>query len=204
MMTVKYTKDQIDEVAQIIKDGGMVAFPTDTVYGLAVSVNNFSAIEKLKVAKGRPEDKPFPMMVDSVEQLKTVAIVNDKQEKVIEKFMPGPLTIVFNKKDNLSDVVTNSLKTVGIRMPDDEWVLKLIELVGCPLLVPSANLSGGKTCYDYNEVLDQLNGRIDGIVIGKSGALRSSTIVDMSSEEIKLIRQGIISLKEIEEVVNER
>ena len=201
MMTAKYTKDRIDEVAQIIKAGGMVAFPTDTVYGLAVSVNDHAAIERMKIAKGRPENKPFPMMVSSFEQLKTIAIVTEKQEKVIRKFMPGALTIIFNKQPAISDVVTNYFPTVGIRMPDDEWVLKLIEMVGCPLLVPSANMSGSKTCYDHNEVLDQLNGRIDVVVVGKSGALRASTIVDMSTDEIKLVRPGMISLQEIEEAI---
>ena len=200
-MTVKYTKDQIARVAKTIKNGGMVAFPTDTVYGLAIAVDDFSAIEKMKKAKGRPENKPFPMMVSSFEQLESVAIVNEKQKKVIDCFMPGALTIIFNKQSSLSDVVTNGFPTVGIRMPDDEWVLELIKMVGCPLLVPSANLSGAPACYDHNEVLDQLNGRIDGVVVGKSGALRASTIVDMSTDEIKLIRQGIITLAEIEEVI---
>ena len=200
MTTKKYTKEQITEVAALIKAGGMVAFPTDTVYGLAVSIADFSTIEKLKIAKGRPEDKPFPMMVSSLAQLETVAIITEKQKKVIERFMPGPLTIIFKKQADLNAVITNGFATVGIRMPYDDWVIRLIELVGNPLLVPSANLSGAKTCYDHNEVLAQLDKRIDGVVIGKSGALRASTIVDMSQEEIKLIRQGAISLSEIEEV----
>ena len=195
---------QVEEIAKLIRDGGMVAIPTDTVYGLAIAANSFSAIENMKAAKGRPEEKPFPMMVATVEQLETVAIVTARERVVIDRFMPGALTVIFKKQESLALEITNGFKTVGIRMPDDEWVLNLIKLVGCPLLVPSANLSGADVCTNHTEVLSQLDGRIDAVVAGNSKGALSSTIIDMTEKEIKVLRSGKISLEEIKEVLDAR
>lgn len=201
METTIYQSEQIEEIAALIRAGGMVAIPTDTVYGLAIASTNLRAIENMKRAKGRPEEKPFPMMVSSLAQLETVAIVDEKTRKVIEFFMPGALTIIFRKRPELPKELTNGFSTVGIRMPDDQWVLALIKAVGVPLLVPSANLSGAAVCNNHNEVLAQLSGRIDAVVAGVSGSGLSSTIVDMSGEKIKILRPGKITLEEIMEVL---
>jgi len=201
MKTTLYSSDQLNDIAQVIKQGKMIAIATDTVYGLAIDSTNFSAIENMKIAKGRPEEKPFPMMICSIEQLESVAVVSDDHRKVVASFMPGALTIVFKKQDSLSDVVTNGFSTVGIRMPDDDWVLDLITLVGNPLLVPSANISGAPSCTTSAEVLEQLDGLIDGVVVGQSGAKQSSTVVDMSESTIKILREGIIKLEDILEVL---
>jgi len=201
MKTRVYRKNQLDQIAAVLKSSGLVAFPTDTVFGLACDSSDLSAIEKMKLAKGRPEEKPFPMMVSSLEQLATVAIFGERERKVIAKFMPGALTIVFNKQPSLAPVVTNGFPTVGVRMPNDPWVLSLIEAVGHPLLVPSANLSGASVCTNHLEVILQLQGRIEGVVAGESGAALSSTIIDMSGPEVKLLRVGKITLEEILEVI---
>jgi len=201
MKTAIYQINQIQEISQVIKAGGLVAIPPDTAYGIAVNRDDFKALENLKTAKGRPEEKPFPMMVSSVEQLETVAVVTEKQRKVINRFMPGALTIIFRKQSSLSDIVTNGFSTVGIRMPDDKWVLELIDLVCSPLLVPSANLSGEPSCTNHRDVLSQLDGRIDAVVTGESGTELSSTVVDMSDDTVKILREGVITLDDIMEVV---
>lgn len=201
MKTHIYDKSNIAEVAMIIKRGGMIAIPTDTIYGLAINSQSLTAIEALKDAKGRPEDKPFPMMVCSLSQLQEVAMLSKREKMVIKRFMPGALTVIFKKRRSVAKEVTNGLATIGVRMPDDPWVLKLIALVGAPLLVPSANLSGESACLNHSEVLEQLNGRIDGVVKGVSGDQQASTIVDMSEEKIKILRPGKISLAQIEELI---
>ena len=143
MHTKLLKKEQIDEVVSLLNEGEVVAFPTDTVFGVAVSYDNYDAINKMKIAKGRDEGKPFPMMVSSLSDIYTVANVDNKYEKMMKTLMPGALTIVVNKKDTVADFVTNGKETIAIRMPDDVFVLSLIQKVGKPLLVTSANLSGG-------------------------------------------------------------
>ena len=175
-----------------MKEGNVVAFPTDTVYGLGVIYENEEALEALKEAKGRPENKPIPTMVASLEQIETIAEVDDRARKLVNAFMPGAFTIILKKKDTLPDYITNGFDTVGIRMPDDPFVLEMIEKCEKPLLVTSANLSGEETGVNDEQVLSQLDGRIDAIVLGEAGGKVASTIVDMSKEEINIIRSGPI------------
>lgn len=196
-MTQRFDCLQIDAVADILKRGGLVAFPTDTVFGIGVCSNLPNAIQQLKWAKGRPESKPFPLMVSSIEQIRAVAEVSDKQDQLINKLLPGALTIVFRKLPNVESTMTNGLDTIAIRMPNDPWIIKLIDIIGVPLLVSSANISGETTCLSSDEVLKQMEGRIDGIVEGVSGDLLSSTIVDMSGEIPTIIRQGKVTIEDI-------
>ena len=193
MHTKLLQKEQIDEVVSLLNDGEVVAFPTDTVFGVAVCYDNYDAINKMKFAKGRDEGKPFPMMVSSLLDIYTVANVSDKYEKIMKTLMPGALTIVVNKKDTVMDFVTNGKDTIAIRMPDDEFVLSLIKKVGKPLLVTSANLSGGANTSNTSEVLAQLDGRIACVVDGTSGGSVASTIIDITTDNLKVLREGVIS-----------
>ena len=155
------------------------------------------ALENLKLAKGRPETKPIPTMVASLEQIRKIALVDDRALKVIKSFMPGAITIILPKKDEVSDYITNGKKTIAIRMPNDEFILELIDKCGKPLLVSSANLSGGDNSFTTNDVLAQLDGRIDGIVEGTAGGKLASTIVDLTGDNIIILREGPISYEEI-------
>lgn len=201
MQTKKFTKDDLKEVAALLKEGKVVAFPTDTVFGLGVIYENEEALIALKESKGRPDNKPIPTMVASVEQMKSIAYVNDAASRLAKAFMPGAFTIILKKKENLPDYITNGFSTVGIRMPDDEFVLDLIKECGKPLLVTSANLSGHETGVYDQQVLEQLDGRIDAIVLGEAKGKSASTIVDMSKEEPVIIRSGPISEEEITNVI---
>lgn len=203
METKRLNKEDFEEALAIVRQGGTVAFKTDTVFGLGVRYDCTEAIKKLKAAKGRPESKPFPMMVSSIEQLKKVAVVHARDEQIIRAFMPGALTMIFKKREAVSDEVTNGFDTIAIRMPDDEFILRLIDELGVPMLVTSANISGETAALDDVEALRQLDGRIDAVVKGKSGGSTASTILDVSTEKMCVLRQGELTLAEIERVLND-
>lgn len=197
METLQLTKNDLGKLVEILNAGGVIAFPTDTVYGVAVRYDSMSAIALMKQAKQRPETKPFPMMVSLKSQIEMVAELNARDHFLIQKWMPGAMTFIFNKKPEIDEIVTNGYPTIGIRMPDDEFVLELIQRVGVPLLVPSANISGMPSATTHEEVLKQLGGRINAVVIGESGAARASTIIDTTKEELTCIREGFIRLEDV-------
>lgn len=204
MKTNRYLNSQIDVVAQAIIDGKVIAFPTDTVYGLGVRYDNEDALNRLKQAKIRPESKPIPMMVSDLSQIEEVAYVNDTAKRLIQKFMPGAFTIVLKKKEEIADYVTNGLPTIAIRMPNDDFVLEIMNRLGKAMLVSSANISAEHSCQNGEEVLEQLDGRIDGIVMGESKSEIASTIVDATSEKIKILREGPITKEMINKILEER
>lgn len=204
MKTNQYLNSQIDIVTQAIIDGKVIAFPTDTVYGLGVRYDNEDALNRLKQAKIRPESKPIPMMVSDLSQIEEVAYVNATAKLLIQKFMPGAFTIVLKKKEEIADYVTNGLATIAIRMPDDEFVLEIMNRLGKAMLVSSANISAEHSCRNGEEVLEQLDGRIDGIVMGESKSEIASTIVDATSEEVKILREGPITKEMINKILEER
>ena len=197
METQRLTKKDSAQIVEILNRGGVVAFPTDTVYGLAVRYDLKEAILKMKEAKQRPETKPFPMMVSSKAQIERVSVTDARSQKLIDQWMPGALTLVFKKRPEIDELVTNGFPTIGIRMPDDDFVLEIINRVGVPLLVPSANLSGQPSCTTSEEVLKQLDGRIDAVVLGESGASTASTVCDTTGDELKILRQGPIKLEDL-------
>ena len=196
-MTKDFTQKDLDAVAQSVKEGKVVAFPTDTVYGVGVRFDDEAAIERMKWSKGRPESKPFPMMVCDEVQMASVAWLDEDVLKLVRRFTPGALTLVLKKKDNVADYVTNGKDTIAIRIPDHRFVLDLLEKVGVPMLVTSANLSDHPSCTTYAEVMQQLDGRIDAIVDGQCGSGVASTIVDVTQKPFKVLREGAISLLEL-------
>lgn len=192
METIRYHKEDIQAVVKQLKQKKVIAFPTDTVYGLGV-IYDEEALAALKYSKGRPENKPIPTMVGSLAQMEEIAVLNEEAKKLAAAFMPGAFTMILKKKDSVADFVTNGMETIGIRMPQDDFVLELLRQVGSPMLVTSANLSGEATGLVDMQVLSQLDGRIDGIVLGEAGGKVASTIVDMTSGKLKILREGPIS-----------
>ena len=193
---------EVEKVANLIKDGKVVCFPTDTVYGVGVIYDNVDAIKQMKIAKGRDENKPFPMMVCDYEQMSTVAKVDENIKKIVDKFTPGALTLVMRKNENIEDYVTNGKDTIAIRIPDNKFILDLLKLVGKPMLVTSANLSDHPSCTTMKQVLSQLDNRVDAIVEGECGTGVASTIIDVTNKEIRMLRVGTITLQEIEKEIN--
>ena len=180
--------------------GGILAFPTDTVFGLACAMDK-NAIRKVYKAKGRDFRKPLPVMCDGPEMIKRIAVVNEKAEKVMECFMPGALTMVFPKREYVDDVFTQGMNTIGIRAPDDAWILDLIRQLNAPIMVTSANISGNGSLLKWEDVYASMHGKINGIVTEDARGVRASTIVDVTGDEIKILREGPISLEEIKEAI---
>lgn len=197
-MSEQYQKSELTKVVELLKNGKCVAFPTDTVYGLGVVYDDEQALQNLKLAKGRPEHKPIPMMVANLEQLKRVAILPERFEQLASKYMPGPLTLILAVKDSVPGFVTNNNPTIAIRIPDDEFILELISKIDKPLLVTSANLSDHEPGTNTEEVLAQLNGRIDAIVEGQITSSVPSTIVNTVAEPL-IIRLGALTEAQIME-----
>lgn len=202
METIRFEKEDVAVVAELLMEGAIVAFPTDTVYGLAVIYDDEDALKELKKAKVRPDTKPIPTMVGSIEQLEQIAVVTPIAKKLADAFMPGAITLIMKKKDTVAKYVTNGFDTIGIRMPDDPFIINLLKKCGKPLLVTSANISGEETGISDQQVLDQLDGAIDAIVLGEAAGKQASTIVDVSGNEIKILRQGPIQESEILKVIH--
>ena len=198
MKTIKYTKMDKEKIITQLMQGGILAFPTDTVFGLACIMDK-EAIRKVYIAKGRDFKKPLPMMCDSLDMIKKVAYVNETAEKIINRFTPGALTVILNKKEEIDDYITQGNKTIGIRVPDDEWILDLISKIG-PLMVTSANISNEGSLLKWEDVYESMKGKIDGIVCEDARGDRASTIVDLT-DKIKILREGPISLDELEEIL---
>ena len=188
------------EIINILMTGGILAFPTDTVFGLACAMDK-DAITKVYKAKGRDFKKPLPVMCDGPEMIKRIAIVNETAEKIMERFMPGALTMVFPKREDVDDVFTQGMPTIGIRVPDDEWILDLIRQLDTPIMVTSANISGNGSLLKWEDVYASMHGKINGIVTEDARGDRASTIIDVTGDEIKILREGPISLKEIKEAI---
>ena len=188
-----------EKIITQMMEGGIIAFPTDTVFGLGCIMDE-EAIKRIYIAKGRDFRKPLPMMCDSLKMIKKVARTGRKAEKIISKFTPGALTVILNKKEEIPDYVTQGNKTIGIRVPDDEWILGLINKIGKPIMVTSANISNEGSLLKWNDVYDAMNGKIDGIVCEDAGGDKASTIVDLT-DDIKILREGPISLDELKEAL---
>lgn len=188
---------QWKEASEVLKQGGLVAFATDTVYGLACRYDNQEAQEKLKHAKARPEEKSLPLVVGSLIQCEEIAEIADREKKIIEKWLPGAITLILNKKSCVPDWVTNGKDTLAVRMIDVDGINEMIQDVGVPLFLTSANLSGEPVCQDANEVNERLGNKIEVILDGKHRDGLASTILDCTQPELVVLRQGPIQLEDI-------
>ncbi|MBS8265553.1 threonylcarbamoyl-AMP synthase [Mesobacillus boroniphilus] len=200
------TYPQIIEAAQKLKQNEVVAFPTETVYGLGGNAESDEAVLKIFEAKGRPGDNPLIIHIANREQIHSfVKEIPDQAAVLMDAFWPGPLTIILEKKDGaLSEKATAGLPTVAVRMPDHPVALALIEASGLPLAAPSANLSGKPSPTTANHVADDLTGRIAGIVNGgATGVGLESTVVDCTGEIPAILRPGGVTKEQLEEVIGQ-
>ncbi|SFB23994.1 L-threonylcarbamoyladenylate synthase [Clostridium frigidicarnis] len=190
--------------ANIIKQGGVVAFPTETVYGLGANALDPLAVKKIFEAKGRPQDNPLIVHVSDKNINNLVDNISSIANDLMEKFFPGPLTIILNKKDIIPDETSAGLKTIGIRMPSNEIARKLIEFSGVPIAAPSANISGRPSPTDVNRCLEDLNDRVECIIGGNNSNVGvESTIVDCTVEPPCVLRPGGITLEQLKQVYND-
>lgn len=203
---VKQTKkEDIEAAGKVLKQGGIVAFPTDTVYGLGAVFDEEEAVKKIFAAKGREEKKPLSILVSDIDQ---VALLSDmensdmteKAKRLMEKYWPGALTLIFRKKPGIPDAVTAGGETIGIRMPDLELTRQLIREAGKPLAAPSANTSGKRSAASAQEVLEDLDGKIDMVIDGGECRIGvASTVVDMTGKTPRILREGVITAEMIEQ-----
>lgn len=198
MNTVRLNKEAVDQIVSLLIEGGKVAIPTDTVYGLAIRSDQAVLYDDLKKTKGRPDSKPFPLMVGSIEQLDMLVEMDALTRYLVHAFMPGAVTFIFNKKAEVFPFL-GTQTTLGIRMADDPWVQSLIVKLGVPIWLPSANLSGEETALNADMVLTQLDGLIEGVVLGEAQGKASSSVFDLTTPEIVQYREGPVSLEEIVE-----
>lgn len=199
-MIKRYSQNEIDKLAEILKNDGVISIPTDTVFGVCARINSKKAYNKLMKVKQRPKNKLFPIMCANEEQIKSIAIIDEKAEKIIHTFMPGPITIILNKKQELPCYINNGQKTIAIRMATSKAIEKLIQKIGSPIFMSSANQSGKTTCTNLDEIERECP-NLDGMMEGEIVFGEASTIVDCTSKEVQILRPGPISIEQIKSIL---
>ncbi len=202
-MIKRYKESEIEELARILKKDGVISVPTDTVYGICARIDSNIAHDKLIKVKKRPIKKSFPVMCANEEQIKSIAIVNHRAEKLIKTFMPGPITLVLKKNKDLPEYITNGKNTIAVRMATSKVIEKLIIEIGSPIFMTSANQSGKAECSNLDEI-EQCCPLLDGMMEGNIIFSKGSTIVDCTSEKIKILREGPISINQIKNIIYRR
>ncbi|MFA5365038.1 MAG: L-threonylcarbamoyladenylate synthase [Candidatus Bathyarchaeia archaeon] len=201
MTVLKATKNNIKLAAQTVKQGGLVVYPTETVYGLGCDPINTQAVERLLDVKGNRKS-PFPLLVASLEDARRVAFVSENGERLAKRFWPGQLTMVFPKKPVLPDIVTLGWDTVGLRVPDNKVALELIRLSGGLLVGSSANRTAEKPPQRVEELSCELENLVDLVIDGGAASMGlPSTVVDLTSNEPRIVREGPVSLDAILDVL---
>ena len=198
--------DKLLKPAQIIKNGGLVIFPTETVYGIGTNALDSKAVKKLYEVKKRPYEKPISLLVNSIEMIENIAKdITELEYELIKNFFPGPLTIILKKKENISNIVTANKETVGVRMPQNDIALKLIEYAGVPIATPSANISGMPSGTNIKDIMRDFEEKVEYFIDnGPSKIGQSSTIVQIIDETPYILRKGAISELEIKKVIDKK
>lgn len=198
-------EEELEEAARILREGGLVAFPTETVYGLGANALDEEAAKKIYAAKGRPSDNPLIAHISSPEELKPLAAeIPDMAKKLMDCYWPGPMTLVFKKTDLVPYGTTGGLDTVAVRMPSDPVAKALIRLAGVPIAAPSANSSGRPSPTTADHVWQDMEGKIDMIVDGGPvGIGLESTIIDVTGPVAMILRPGAITIEMVRETLGE-
>ena len=195
--------EDLDEVVSILKQGELIVYPTDTLYGIGADPFNESSVKKVFLAKNRPFDMPLSIAVSNEKMMESVAVLNDNARKLIRRFLPGALTVLLTRKPSIPDILTSGTNQVGIRIPDHPLAIRIIDRFG-PITSTSANLHSHKDPVDIKMPMKDLKGSVKiGIDCGKTAKAEPSTIVDVSDGDAEVIRKGAISQEEIENALRE-
>ncbi|MGN1297568.1 MAG: L-threonylcarbamoyladenylate synthase [Clostridia bacterium] len=202
-------KDEIDynelkEAAEVIKQGGIVIFPTETVYGIGTNGVDSKAIEKLYKIKERPYNKPISLLVSDIHMVNLVAKdITNLEYKLMKKFFPGPLTMILKKRDIVPDILTAGQNTIGVRIPSGKIARKLIEYVGKPIATSSANISGKPSKTNMKNMMKEFKEQVDYFIdSGESEIGIASTVIQVIDGIPNILREGSISIEEIKKVSN--
>lgn len=221
-LKLEINNESLDRAGEIIRDGGLVSFPTETVYGLGADALNEEAVASIYEAKGRPSDNPLIVHISSIESVEEIAYLDDindtdkiaKRDKnnkpsisrdtkleLMKKFWPGPITFILKKKDIVPDITSGGLSTVGVRLPSSKVARDFITAAKRPIAAPSANISGKPSPTRWQDVIEDMDGRIDAILKGNDCEVGiESTVLDLTGEIATIVRPGYITPKMIEEV----
>ena len=203
--TKEINEDELRIVTKALDEDKLIVFPTETVYGIAGNALKMEVIDKLFQAKKRDYSKPFSLMLSDINKIKDIAYVSTDEEKIINKFMPGPITLILKKKDCISDLATASRDTVGVRIPDHFIALSILKSIDYPLATSSANISGRSNNSDITDIINDLANYVDIFIKGNiSSNLLASTVAQIKDNEINILRNGIISKYDIEEVIRKK
>lgn len=190
--------EQIDKAVEVFNNGGIIIFPTDTAFGIGCRIDDEKAIDRLFEVRRRPHGKATPVLVSSLEMARqyVLEIPDDVEEKLMKKYWPGALTIVLSaKKEKVPSPVRGGGNTIGIRMPNNEEILSIIEKVGVPILGPSANFHGGETPYKFGDIDLKLIELVDYVVSGETGSVKkASTVIDCTVKPWKVLRKGAVEV----------
>ncbi len=199
-------KQELQECANIINNDGIIIFPTETVYGIGANAVSQKAVQKIYQIKRRPINKAINIMVSDIKEIAKYAIIkNDIEKTIIEEFMPGPITIILEKKQIIPDIVTAGSSKIGIRIPQNKIALKILEQCKNPIAAPSANISGEQSGINIQQIKDDFEGKVDVFIDGgTSDIAKASTIVEVVENNIIIHRQGIITKNDILDVLNSR
>ena len=192
---------KIEEIANAIKEGKLIIFPTDTVYGIGTNAYNEEACKKIYEIKGRPSCKPLSILISDISMIEDlVENISPTEQKIIEKFWPGPLTMKFKKRKGiLPDIISAGDEYVRIRLIKNGLIYKIIEKAEVPVVAPSANISGHPTGIKINNIIKELGGKVDYILdCGDYKSDEPSTIIQVEDEKIVVIREGKIKREELE------
>lgn len=221
-LKLEINNESLDRAGEIIRAGGLVSFPTETVYGLGADALNEEAVASIYEAKGRPSDNPLIVHISSIESVEEIAYLDDandtdkiaKRDKnnkpsisrdtkleLMKKFWPGPITFILKKKDIMPDITSGGLSTVGVRLPSSKVARDFITAAKRPIAAPSANISGKPSPTRWQDVIEDMDGRIDAILKGNDCEVGiESTVLDLTGEIATIVRPGYITPKMIEEV----
>ena len=205
METKIFTKNQLSEAAALIKNGGLVVMPTETVYGLAANALDPEAVKKIYEAKGRQSDNPLIVHIANItDWSKLVSDVPKEAMLLAERFWPGPLTIILKKSDKIPDLVSGGLDTVAVRMPKNKIAFRFIKECGVPIAAPSANISGRPSPTKFSHVLHDMDGKVDGIIDGGDCMVGiESTVISLAGEIPTILRPGRITAEQISRVIGD-
>lgn len=194
----------IEKAAALLKRGGLVAFPTETVYGLGANASDSAAVQKIFRAKGRPPDNPLIVHIAAIDQLRQVALCIPPEALLLAgRFWPGPLSLVLQRSSLIAAEVSAGLSTVAVRMPDHALALSLIRAAEVPVAAPSANLAGRPSPTSYRHVLEDLGGRVDAVIAGGNCRIGvESTVLDLTTPRPCILRPGGVTREELEKVLN--
>lgn len=189
-------KKSINTTTKILKSGGVIIYPTDTIYGIGGNAFNEDAIEKVMKIKERDREKPLLVFVKDIKSARRIACIDSKVEKILENIWPGPVTVVLRKKDIVPCYLTGNRETIAVRIPKNKFILKLLEKVDFPIIATSANISGEKNLFNSDKIIKKFSKmKINPDLFINSGNIQNtlaSTIIDLTSNIPKIIRMGIV------------